>query len=331
MLDLLEKFEKVEIKNDSRLGDEDKKYCDRQYTLYIKVLNHYRNMFKLLQNVNQQDNDFYKSVSVENDYYSGTYKHQIYMHEFMKVNKEDFSGIMEETHNRFIERINKYFINKYNVTLKEKKFKDYVQLEKPESPSSYGYRNMTEEEIEQCKIKKEEYKAAFDIYLNNKINAELHYDPIVDDIFISLGGFNFAEKAENEIKENAQNAVKGYRDNEPKYEIKNGKISFDIMFSRKCSIWNQYRIDLSSESYHAVLRALTYFDSDNTETAIYDKWIGRFTGYEKKEEEGIYDSHYANGVKIHYFKYYKNGKFDVTFDNHTNALTFAREFLEYSA
>ena len=60
----------------------------------------------------------------------------------------------------------------------KKKIKDYFKLEKPESPSSYGYRNMTEEEIEQFKIKKEEYKAAFDIYLDNKINAELHYDPI---------------------------------------------------------------------------------------------------------------------------------------------------------
>ena len=50
----------------------------------------------------------------------------------------------------------------------------------------------------------------------------------------------------------------------------------------------------------------------------------------KDERDGIYDNHYINGIKINNFKYYKNGKFDVTFDNHTNALNFAREFLGYA-
>jgi hypothetical protein len=76
---------------------------------------------------------------------------------------------------------------------------------------------------------------------------------------------------------------------------------------------------------------LTYFDSDKSHTATYSNWVTDFAGYEKREKDGIYGNHSVNGNKIHYFKYYKNGKFDVTFDNHTNDLNFAREYLGYTA
>ena len=43
MINLLERFETVEIKNNTRLAEEDLQFCEQQHELYIKVLQHYRN------------------------------------------------------------------------------------------------------------------------------------------------------------------------------------------------------------------------------------------------------------------------------------------------
>jgi hypothetical protein len=329
MFDLLEKFENVEIKNDTRLSEEDKNYCDRQHALYVKVLNHCRNMFESLKEIQWQDSGFYESVSAENTYKNGSYSYRIYEHEFIKLDKDDFKKIISRTHDKFIRQINGYFRKKYSVTIEDENFETYLSIKKPnETNYYYGWKSITDEEKAEAEVKAEQYRKDCNAYVDSVLTAELHYNPIIDDIFESLGGFNFAEKAEKEIKDNAQEAANRW--GKTQYELKNGKISFNILYSRKEFYGNEYRVSLDSAEYKNILRALTYFDSDYTETSIYPKWAEEFIKYEAKETEGIYDSHYAGAAKVIYFKYYKNGKWDVTFSNHTNALTFAKEFLGYT-
>ena len=280
MLDLLEKFETVEIKNNTRLAEEDLRFCEQQHELYIKVLKHYRNMFSALQEFKKRDNEFYNSVK-ENDYYSGgNYICQIYSHEFVKADKEDFKKTVERTHNIFIRQINGYFRNKYNVSIEEKDFEDYSKFEKPEDPDKGWRRRQTDEELEQALARRKEYEAKLDNYLDNIINAEMHYSPIIDDIFNSLDGFSFTEKADKEIKDAAKEAVKNKWTGELKYTVNNGRISFSkILFSHKCSVFKRYEISLDSSDYKSILKALTYFDSDYKQSDIYNSWINDFVSY----------------------------------------------------
>jgi hypothetical protein len=75
----------------------------------------------------------------------------------------------------YISEIYRYFKNKYNVDLKN-------NFEKSTNYSAYG----------DIDVKGEE---------NLKFYLNIDYNTIIDDIFEQLGGFDFEEKAELEIKE----------------------------------------------------------------------------------------------------------------------------------
>jgi len=330
-MSLLAKFNTVEIENTSRIAQSDTEYCEAQQALYANVLRHLRAMFEKLQGIRCAEEEFYASVESDNCYYSGTYKHQIYEYKFVDVSKEGFSQTIEKTHKRFISQINDYFRKKYNVTIEDKEYNAYLRLEKPKSPKdySYGYSRMTDDEIAEYKNKQKIYENVYDVYLDGIINAELHYDAIIDDIFVALDGFSFGEKADKEIRDAAIAAVSNRWNNNMNYSVKNGKISFDILSSYKCSIFNRYRVRLDNDGYRSILKALAYYDSDQKYTEIYGGWLS-FTGYQREEPDGIYDTHEVYGYKVSHFKYFKNGKFEVTFTNHANALRFAKEFLGYT-
>lgn len=330
---LLEKFDEIEIKNDTRLVETDRLYCEREHNLYIKVLYHFRSMYEELRAIQQKENVFYESVSVENGYNSYGQKYPTYRHRFVEINKEEFKKIIEHAHNKFIGQINSYFRNKYEVTIEEKKYDSYTHFEKPQDPSDRGfwsYNKLSDEETERLRQEQENYKKSYDLYLDDIISTELHYNSVVDDIFLSLGGFSFDEKVEKEIKDDAINAVTNSGRKTLNYSLKNSKISFDLLHSHKCSIMGRYEVSLDGAGYKAVLRALTYFDSDRTNTSIYINWCNKFVNYKKYEEDGIYDTHETNTTKVTHFKYYKNGKFEVTFDTHSSALQFSREYLGYN-
>lgn len=246
---LLDKFEAIEIKNNTRLSDEDRLYCEQQQKLYSKVLKHYRIMFAELLFIKAKDNDFYSNVGAENECNSGGYTYKIYEHKFTEAKKDEFVETIKGVHNRFIEQINSYFRNKYNVKIDEKGFDKYFTKECPKHPDRgyYGYSRMSDEEIEKYKEEVRQYE--IENYFDSVINAEIEFNSVIDDIFLILGGFSFSEKVEQEIKENAKNAA--------------------------------------------------------------------------------LNSNVGSTIVTH-FKYFKNGKWEVTFDSHSNALKFAREFLGYT-
>lgn len=333
MIALLDKFETIEIKNDTRLSDEDKLYCERQQQLYSKVLKHYRNMFAELLVLKAKSDAFYLTVNTENEYFNGNYKYKIYGYEFVEAKKDEFADTIKGVHNRFIEQIICHFRNKYNVKIDSKEFDKYFTKECPTHPDRgyFSYSRMSDEEIEKYKEELKQYEIEYDNYLDCIINAELDFNLVVDDIFVALGGFSFMEKVEQEIKQDAKNAITNSYRNTTEYTLKNGKISFDnLVFSRKCNIFNRYEISFDGNGYRAILRALTYFNANRAKTSIYDGWMHNFMGYRKTENDGIYGIHKVGSTIVTHFKYFKNGKWEVTFDNHSNALKFAKEFLGYT-
>jgi len=317
---LLDKFELVKIQNNSRLSDEDADFCMKQQALYEKVHAHYLEMYVRLQALQQFDEGFYESVSVDNAYYSGRYKHKIYEKEFFKFDEDDFLKLIIKVHDIFVKQINRYFRDKYRISIEDKSAETYLGIKKPKEPEPhYRYSRMTEEEKLAFKAKMQEYHADYKQYVENITGSKLHYDCVVDDIFMLLGAFTFAEQAEKEIKDGAFNTAKR------SYEVRSRKIAFGILSSYKS--YDTYEVSLNSEDYRSLLRALSYFDSDKEHIKIYDNWTNRFVDYKKSERDGIYDTHSANGTKVTNFKFYKNGKFEVEFINHRTALEFAREFL----
>jgi len=326
---ILEKFEAVEITNVSRISEEELDYCTKQQALYLQVLEHYRSIFTVLEKLKTDDEEFLKSVANTNDYYSHEIAYHYYDGYGIDANKEDFAKKqVGRIHERFISTIIDYFNKRYGTSIERPSYKKLFEIEEPEFKSEFrGFNGMSGEEkekyLKQSRIRQRAHEQAVDEYLYYITYADLDYNAILDHIFINLNGSTFIERAEEEIRGNSRGASN--RGGKPCYEVKNKKVSINILCPRKG--WrDEYEIALDSSGYKAILRALTYFDSGKKITDIYVRWT-QFIAYSKSESDGIFDTHDAGNSKVLTFRYYKNGKFEVGFDSRLSAKQFAKVYL----
>jgi len=322
---LLRKFDAVEITNDNRITDEELLFCRAQQTLYAKVLAQHCYAFDVLQQLNNECAAFIRSVADDNEFETNDYSHSRYSCEYAEISKEDFiKNRIVVTHERFISVIMGYFTERYNISMNEPEYETLLGLKEPAKPE-YAfrvYRDASDEERAAYEEQERGYREAMDDYRNSLINSELDYNAMLDHIFIELGGSTFVERADQEIKEGSRKAV-SWRRGKP--EIKNKRVVLGILYPKKN--WNgEYVVDLSDEHYRAVLRALAYFDSMKQAKEIYPGWQ-EYVAYGKREYEGIFESHEVHGTKVLAFKYYKNGKFEITFDSHAHARQFTEDYL----
>ncbi len=323
---ILEKFETIKITNESRITGEELAFCTAQQELYAKILAQHCYAFDVLQQLKNDCETFMQSVADNNEYHSAGCTYHHYSCDYMAINKEDFAKKqIDSIHKRFISIIINFFKDKYNVSIDRPEYETLLALRKPIEPelSFYGFR-ASDEEKQKYIAQKRAYEEALDAYWDSIINAELNYNAILDHIFVELDGSTFAERADQEIKKASRKATRNRR-NRPSYEIKNKRIVMDILYPRK-DLRDEYEVELDGEDYRAILRALTYFNSEKRQSEIYSGWH-HFMEYRKKESEGIFNLHRVGSTKVLSFKYYKNGKFEVTFDAHTTAKEFAEEYL----
>jgi len=325
---ILDKFAAVEITNASRISDDELAFCTAQQALYEMVLEHYRDTFAALVQLANNGARLMSEVAADNEYrYNGStytryreYKIEADLQVFAKDN-------IGEIHEKFISIVIDYFNKKYGTAIEQPEYKMLLGLEKPTEPSHsfYGFREISDEEKERRRVERQAYEDAVQEYWYNIVYSDLDYNALLDHIFVSLDGSTFSERAEQEIKDGSRKASM-LRWEDPVYEIKNKKIVLDILHPRKS--WNDtHEVDLSGNGYRAILRALTYFDSNKGQTQTYSSWLSRFTGYTNYERDGIFSTHSVGSDKVESFRYFKNGKFEVTFDSHTSAKAFAREYL----
>lgn len=324
---ILEKFDSIEITNESRIAGEELEFCTAQQRLYAKVLAQHCYAFDVLQQLKDDCKTFMQSVAVDNEYHSHSHTCRHYSCSYVEINKEDFARkYIGSIHEMFISIIISYFTEKYNVAIEKPEYEALLDLKQPENPECpfYGFHNISKEEKEKYRAQKRSFEKAQDTYWDSIIAAELNYNAILDHIFVQLDGRTFSERADQEIKEASRKATRNYR-RKPLYEIKNKRITMDILHTKK-NLRDEYEVSLDGEGYQAVLRALTYFNSGKSKSNIYSGWY-QFIGYCKRDSEGIFATHQVGSTRVLSFKYYKNGRFEITFDSHTTAKEFAAEYL----
>lgn len=321
----LSKFENIEIKNDTRIAKDDLAFCESNQRLYLKVLKNYQNIYGDLLKVLQKEQSQFEKIEMENTFTKNGYSYKKYDYHFLSINKEDFAEIISGVHKIFITTIVDYFIEKYGVELNVKSVDEILGIEKPKQVDGnyWGYRNLTNEEIDKIKERNREYEKSLDKYRDKVITAKIDFNTIIDDIFVQLDGYSFVDKVKKEIIDSCKSACfNQYR----KYgyaELKKNKISiktgFDSYFS---SIWKKYEASTDNSAFKAIMRALSFFDSGENNISIYDSWYYSFIYYNKQETDGIYGLHSAYGNKVESFKFYKNGKWEVKFISEEEAQKF---------
>lgn len=144
---------------------------------------------------------------------------------------------------------------------------------------------------------------------------------VIDDIFNQLEGFDFEDKAEQELKEEIQKYC--YRDN---LQVKGKNISIK---SYVCFSWfkvdsRRYEFDYNNrEKIEEVIKLISYYEKIDI-----DKVINNIKNI-SIETSNITGKVFELGNKATGLKIFKNGKIQITFSTGEKALQFAKKYLNY--
>ncbi|WP_405169326.1 hypothetical protein [Paenibacillus sp. FSL H3-0286] len=146
---------------------------------------------------------------------------------------------------------------------------------------------------------------------------------IVDEIHEQMGGYNFTEKAEQEIKAKAVNIFKY---NDERISIRNNKLILNGYFVRHDSIWKEYRLTNNKEF---IFSALSHFDSGSVK--INKELSENYCGYDNEKKTSNFEKYETQSFnKVKSIKFLKNGKMEIEFLNNQVATKFANEYCGYN-
>ena len=197
---LLDKLEQVEIKADSRLPEDDLMFCETQQQAYDESC-------RALREIRQQ---WKKAIQAQRDllgigqdgplpYFGSNYRFGI----------TDLNRELEKFHSRFISELTQHFNEKYSVTISTDAIKEHLI---PAEPDPYRCDMDTSKE-----------------YHRNLRALSLHYEDVVDQMFIQLDGLSFVERAYQELRIKCYKAALSYND-KPSYDSKGDTLRFGGYF-----------------------------------------------------------------------------------------------------
>jgi len=159
--------------------------------------------------------------------------------------------------------------------------------------------------------------------IQKKYNYDLTYNIIVNEIIEQLGGYNFTDKAEKEIKDEFKDTLR-YN----KMKVKNNKISMDDYFY--LDHWDvkykRYRVSYGSDDkFYKLFKALSHFMFKSND-CYFNNTYRIIT---QEENEKVFTTHHLLNNGIETIKLYKNGKIDLQFSSNEFAQQFAKEYCGY--
>ncbi|ALS22265.1 hypothetical protein [Paenibacillus naphthalenovorans] len=158
--------------------------------------------------------------------------------------------------------------------------------------------------------------------IQRKYDLNVTYQNIIDEIMIQLDGYNFTEKAVQEIKGNAKKTVI----NSDKITIKNNKLIIDGWFSHFDSIWREHR--LSGKSID-IFNALQHFDNGSIKGN--EELNSKYIGYNNERNQANYERYEPMTLdKVKSIKFLKNGKLEIEFKSNQLSTQFAKEYCGYN-
>ena len=198
------------------------------------------------------------------------------------INKiDDNKDKVYKCNKEFIRKICRYFREKYSVSVENPEWETVEE--------NHGY-----------KEKNENYDA-----------VPLKY--ILDSVYEQMGGMSFEEKAFNELKEGAKEALTDYR-GKSKYFIQGKKLIVEKFYNSHIYYMSKkYKATVESK-HRFFFTALTHFEYGWYE--ISQKYGFLCNNYQISESSGVYDKHFLSSTVINTVRLYKNGKVEIDFKDY---------------
>lgn len=229
MLNILNAFENIEVKNENRISNED-----------LEIIKKYQKDFDNFKNTFLQYEKFYIDNPLDAPVYRGDYNYNDT--KSCKMLEKLYENFMKDAY-IFSNSIYRYFKDKYNIELENR------------------FNKGTEYCVE---YRKEESEKRLNFYKN-----ELNYNLILDDIFIQLDGFDFNSKAEQELKSSFKGIflfpTKNYSDLKNK-KVSISSFFYIDSFDKK---WGRDKVSYNSRDRFNILdKVLTCFEYGTVKNSL---------------------------------------------------------------
>jgi hypothetical protein len=291
---LLDKLEQVEITADSRLPEDDLMFCETQQQAYDESC-------RALREIRQQ---WKKAIQAQRDllgigqdgslpYFGSNYRFGI----------TDLNRELEKFHSRFISELTQHFNEKYSVTISTDAIKEHLI---PAEPDPYRCDMDTSKE-----------------YHRNLRALALHYEDVVDQMFIQLDGLSFVERAFQELRTKCHKAAYWSISNAG-YDRKGDTLRFGGYFCSCDERWGHEEWRLA-ERMQDIFTAVAHY-----ETNTFGRFPAGFSELLGYSDVSTSQFQFPTCQKLVQLRMFKNGRVDLKFKTASIAKEFAETYLDYS-
>ena len=289
---LLDKLEQVEIKADSRLPEDDLMFCETQQQAYDESRRAFREICRYWKKALQAQKDLLgTSRDGSLPYFGSNYRFGI-----TDINRE-----LEKLHSKFISELTGHFNTKYKVTISAEAIEEHLI---PTEPDPY-------------KCDKDTNNA----YHRTLRALALHYEDVVDQMFIQLDGLSFVERAFQELRTKCHKAAYWSNSNAG-YDRKGDTLRFGGYFCSCDERWGREEWRLA-ERMQDIFTAVAHYETNT---------FGRFpAGFSKLlgySDVSTSQFQFPTCQKLVHLRMFKNGRVDLKFKTAALAKEFAETYLD---
>lgn len=293
-MNLLDKFQSVEIKSDTRITDSDKKFCEAQQAAYNAAKTALPELSYFWEDIcNTQ-----RTLLADTDTSKLTYLQTI---------SDGFSEYKIDTqrmnlHSVLIHQIVHYFNKCYHISVC---CEDIEENLIPQIPDGYRHFNDKKQQIQ---------------YQDEMLNLTLNYTDIINQLFIQLDGRDFDGQALHELKNKCHGAAWGEHTRTAYFERKKDTIRFSYSCSQPS--WTSRDTWELTERMKKILTGIAHFETESF--SIIPSGFDELLGYNRFSET----LHTFTGCrKIKQLRLFKNGRGDFKFNTETYATQFVNDYL----
>ena len=290
---LLDKLEQVEIKADSRLPEDDLMFCETQQQAYDESRRAFLEIRRQWKKALQAQKDLLgTSRDGSLPYFGSNYRFGI-----TDINRE-----LEKLHSKFISELTGHFNTKYRMTISAEAIEEHLI---PTELDPYKCDKDTSNE-----------------YHRTLRALALHYEDVVDQMFIQLDGLSFVERAFQELRTKCHKAAHSYN-GKPRYDSKGDTLRFGGSFCRCDDRWGREDWSLTDEMKD-ILTGVAHY-----ETNTFGRFPAGFSELLGYSDVSTSQFQFPTCQKLVHLRMFKNGRVDLKFKTAALAKEFAETYLDF--
>lgn len=296
-MDLLTKFEKVEMKADTRISESDRIFCEAHQAAYDSARASLPELGFIWDDMLNQQRDLLAPAGTSSETYLATY-------DGLKLSDDAIRQQTHSLHPRFICQIVSHFSKTYHFSINTN---DIIDNLVPQKPTDRWVDN---------------YKELVNQYTKELDELSLHYAAVLEQIFLQTGGRAFFEQALHELKEKCHQASWVTSNGSPRFEQKKSTIQ---LAGYACSFHDRYSggdWELA-ERTKDILRGIAHFETDS-----FDRIPGSLSRVLNRYDFPDNQYEFPDCEKIQSLRMFKNGRVDLRFTSEAHASQFIEGYMK---